>query len=166
MYNTTKAPVWYGELRTSRGNAIIIHDKQFPEASAGRIYLYNSERDSIIEYAEEIVSSNLYDLDKAKAKAAEETYGAAWNSARSEFMEKHQGWVDANATKHQPLINKAKGKVKSKGKTKGKIKVKAKGERAAAKTDVPAANSDQSDESGSDSLDREFANGWNGGVEE
>ena len=41
MYNTTKTPIWYGELRTARGNAIVIHDKQFPEAKAGRIYLYN-----------------------------------------------------------------------------------------------------------------------------
>ncbi|EDP99024.1 hypothetical protein [Shewanella benthica] len=145
MYNTTKTPVWYGELRTARGNAIVIHDKQFPEAKAGRIYLYNAVRDTIIEYAEEIVSGNLHDLDKAKIKAAEDAYGAAWDSARSEFMEKHQGWVDANATKHKPLITKAKAKSKK-------------------RDEVDAASSDN--EPGSESLDREFANDWSGGLEE
>ncbi|AQS38072.1 hypothetical protein Sps_02925 [Shewanella psychrophila] len=147
MYNTTKTPVWYGELRTARGNVIVIHDKQFPEAQAGRIYLYNAVRDTIIEYAEEIVSGNLHDLDKARIKAAEDTYGAAWDSARSEFMEKHQGWVEANATKHKPLITKAKAKVKSK------------------KQDETASDSSDN-EPGSESLDREFANGWSGGLEE
>ncbi|WP_076414317.1 hypothetical protein [Shewanella sp. UCD-KL12] len=138
MYNTTKTSLWYGELRTARGNAIVIHDKAFPEAQEGRIYLYNAVKDSIIEYAENIVAGNLHDLDKETVKAAEDTYGAAWNSARSEFMEKHQGWVEANATKHKPLISKAKAKV-----------------------------SDEVDsEPGTDGDDREFANGWSGGVEE
>lgn len=145
MYNTTKTTIWYGELRTAQGNAIVIHDKQFPDAQAGRIYLYNAVRDSIIEYAEEIVSGNLHDLDKAKIKAAEDTYGAAWDSARSEFMERHQGWVDANATKHKPLITKEKAKSKK-------------------RDEVTATSSDN--EPGSESLDREFANGWSGGLEE
>ncbi|NRD72420.1 hypothetical protein HQQ94_04000 [Shewanella sp. VB17] len=109
MYNTVKTPIWYGELRTARGNAIVIHDKQFPDASAGRIYLYNTERDSIIEYAEEIVQNNLHDLDKESKKAAENTYGAAWDFARKEFMDKHDGWVEVNNTStHKSLANSAK----------------------------------------------------------
>lgn len=33
MYNTAKKQVWYGELRTSKGNAIVVHDNQLPDAS-------------------------------------------------------------------------------------------------------------------------------------
>ena len=149
MYNTVKAAVWYGELRASRGNAIVIHDKQFPEASAGRIYLYNAERDSIIEYAEEIVKNNLHDLDKKAAKAAEETYGSAWNATRTQFMQKHDGWVEANATKHTPLINKPTPKPKP--------------DEGADDKDI---NSEVDLEAGSESQDREFADGWSGGLEE
>ncbi|WP_299797274.1 hypothetical protein [uncultured Shewanella sp.] len=149
MYNTVKAAVWYGELRTSRGNAIVIHDKQFPEASAGRIYLYNAERDSIIEYAEEIVKNNLHDLNEEATKAAEDTYGKAWNAARAEFMKKHDGWVEANTTKHTPLINKPDPSPKSDESVEDK--------------DI---DSEVELEVGSESLDREFADGWSGGVEE
>ncbi len=145
MYNTVKTPIWYGELRTARGNAIVIHDKQFPEASAGRIYLYNTQRDSIIEYAEEIVQHNLHDLDKASAKAAAETYGAAWNSARSEFMGKHEGWVEAISSKHKPLIKKEAQKDLDSNKT-------------------PDDEIDLDD--GSESQDREFADGGSGGLDE
>ena len=33
MYNTAKKQVWYGELRTSKGNAIVVHDNQPPDTS-------------------------------------------------------------------------------------------------------------------------------------
>lgn len=149
MYNTVKTAVWYGELRTSRGNAIVIHDKQFPEASAGRIYLYNAERDSIIEYAEEIVKNNLYDLDKEAEKAAEQAYGNAWNATRAEFMQKHEGWVEANTTKHTALINKPAAKAKP---DEG--------------SDDKDINSEVDLEMDSESLDREFTSGWSGALEE
>lgn len=148
MYNTVKTAVWYGELRASCGNAIVIHDKQFPEASTGRIYLYNAERDSIIEYAEDIVKNNLHDLDKKAVKAAEEAYGSAWSATRSEFMQKHEGWVEANTTKHIPLIKKPTPRPKpSEG------------------NDDKDINSEV-DLEGSESLDREFTDGWSGGLEE
>ena len=143
MYNTAKTPIWYGELRTASGSVIVIHDKQFPEASAGRIYLYNTQRDSIIEYAEDIVRNNLHDLDSASVKKAEETYGTAWSCARSEFMSKHEGWVEANSPTSRPL---AKNKTPKK------------------ETDKDKASDDF--DSGSESLDREFADGWSGGLEE
>lgn len=146
MYNTVKTPIWYGELRTARGNAIVIHDKQFPEASAGRIYLYNTQRDSIIEYAEDIVKNNLHDLDRASVEAAEDKYGTAWNSTRCEFMSKHEGWVEANSSKPKSLVkNKTMKKETDKDKTNG------------AEVDL---------DDGSESLDREFADGWSGGLEE
>jgi|GEM_PF-934955 len=149
MYNTVKTAVWYGELRTSRGNAIVIHDKQFPQASAERIYLYNAERNSIIEYAEEIVKNNLHDLDKEAVKVAKEIYGSAWNATRSEFMQKHEGWVEANTTKHTPLIHKQTPRQKP--------------NESADDKDI---NREVDLEMDSESLDREFADGWSGGLEE
>ncbi|MFT5788753.1 MAG: hypothetical protein ACI8SJ_000860 [Shewanella sp.] len=107
MYNSSKKSVWYGELRTSRGNTVVIYDKQFPETTAGRVYFYNAVRDVIIEYAEEIVTPNLHELTGAALATAEANYGAAWNIAREAFMEKHSGWVEANNPKAS-VVKKAK----------------------------------------------------------
>ncbi|RYV00992.1 hypothetical protein SOPP22_19595 [Shewanella sp. OPT22] len=86
MNSMTKLKVWYGELRTSRGNSIVIHDQALPEATPGRIYLYNSNRHAIIEYVKDIVESNLYDLDDTSLKQAQKNYAAAWKDARIEFL--------------------------------------------------------------------------------
>ncbi|MCL1057387.1 hypothetical protein L2729_05180 [Shewanella gelidimarina] len=99
MYNSSKKPVWYGELITSRGNTVVIYDTQFPEAPAGRVYFYNTTRDAIIEYEEGIVKPHLHELSAAALATAEANYGAAWNVAREAFMEKHSGWVEANNPK-------------------------------------------------------------------
>ncbi|MCL1145517.1 hypothetical protein AB4298_10725 [Shewanella sp. 10N.261.52.F9] len=108
MYKTTKKTVWYGELRTARGNTILIHDKQFPDASAGRVYFYNATREAIIEYAEDIVKPNLHELDDQAIAEVEKNFGAAWFAAREEFMAKHQGWVEANNPKSAAAPKKAK----------------------------------------------------------
>jgi hypothetical protein len=148
MYNKAKTPIWYGELRTARGNTIVIHDKEFPEASAGRIYLYNTQRDSIIEYAEDIVKNNLHNLDKASIKAAEETYGTVWNTARSEFMGRHEGWVEANTSRNKASVKKDKDMLP---------KQTFKDKSTNAEIDLYV---------GSESQDKEFADGWSGGLEE
>lgn len=102
MYNNAKTQVWYGELRTPRGNTVVIYDKQFPEASAGRVYFYNTQRDAIIEYAEEIVQANLHDLTGEPEQAAMKEFSAAWEACRKEFMLQHEGWVEANTAKAAP----------------------------------------------------------------
>ncbi|MFV0594069.1 hypothetical protein [Shewanella sp.] len=111
MYNTAKKQVWYGELRTSKGNAIVVHDNQLPEASPGRIYLYNTERDAIVEYVEDIVKVNLHDLDDAALKAAETKFSGAWKAARAQFMGKHQARIDLNNVKDSGPVRKAKAEV-------------------------------------------------------
>ncbi|BDM63217.1 hypothetical protein NFHSH190041_06690 [Shewanella sp. NFH-SH190041] len=88
MYNTSKKQIWFGELRTSRGNTVVIHDNQLPDASVGRIFLYNTDRNAIVEYVEEIVKPNLYELDEAAIKAAETKFGVAWKMARADFLGK------------------------------------------------------------------------------
>ncbi|MCE9687604.1 hypothetical protein LZP73_15560 [Shewanella sp. AS16] len=111
MYNTAKKQLWFGELRTSKGNTIVVHDNQLPDAATGRIYLYNTDRDTIVEYVEDIVKVNLYDLDEAGVKAAEAKFGAAWKEARAQFMAKHQTRVELNNVKEAAPVRKAKPEV-------------------------------------------------------
>lgn len=94
MYKTSKKQVWIGELRTARGTSIVIRDNQLPEASSGRIYLYNAQRNAIVEYVEDIVMPNLHDIDEMAIKAAEKQYGANWKETRAAFMGKHQSLLD------------------------------------------------------------------------
>lgn len=88
MYNTANTQVWIGELRTSRGNTVVIHDNQLPDASPGRIYLYNTDRKMIVEYVEEIVKPNLHELDEAAIKDAQSQFSSEWKMARDEFLGK------------------------------------------------------------------------------
>ncbi len=91
MNSMSKQKVWYGELRSSRGNSIVIHDQALPEATPGRIYLYNSNRNTIIEYVKDIVESNLYDLDEASLRQARQNYAEAWKAARNDFLKSQKG---------------------------------------------------------------------------
>lgn len=108
MYNTAKKQLWVGELRTARGNTIVIQDGQLPAASAGRVYLYNTVRNTIVEYVEDIVKVNLHDLDDAQVKAALEQFGDAWKEARAEFMAKHQSRIDLSKVPDTAPPKKAK----------------------------------------------------------
>lgn len=108
MYNTVKKQLWVGELRTARGNTVVIHDGQLPEASKGRIYLFNTVRNVIIEYVEDIVKVNLHDLDEAQTKAALAEFGDAWQAARAEFMAKQQTRIDLSKVPDTAPPKKAK----------------------------------------------------------
>lgn len=81
--------VWYGELRATKGNTIVIRDDQLPEANKGRIYLYNTDRDAIIQYDEAIVCPKLFALDDEQKKAAEAKYNASWEAARKQLIRAH-----------------------------------------------------------------------------
>jgi hypothetical protein len=108
MYNTAKKQVWFGELRTSKGNTVVVHDNQLPEAPKGRIYLYNTVRNVIGEYVEDIVKVNLYDLSDAEVKAAEAEFGDAFKAARAEFMAKNQTRIDLSKVPDTAPVRKAK----------------------------------------------------------
>ncbi|WP_025822338.1 hypothetical protein [Shewanella marina] len=103
MYNTTKKQVWYGELKTARGDTIVIHDNQLPEAQPGRVYFYHAGRGAIIEFVKDIVNVNLHELDDAAVAAAEAEYGAAWKAARAEFMAKHRARLDLESPSAAPV---------------------------------------------------------------
>lgn len=97
MYNTAKKQVWFGELRTARGTSIVVHDNRLPDASPGRIYLFNASRNTIGEYVEDIVKVNLHELDDAQLAAAKAEHDAAWQAARAEFMAKHEAHIELSS---------------------------------------------------------------------
>jgi hypothetical protein len=80
--------IWYGELRASKGNTIVIRDSELPAASKGRIYLYNTTREIIIEYDESIVSSKLFPLDDNQKQQAEIEFKQGWEAARKQLLGK------------------------------------------------------------------------------
>ena len=104
----SKKPIWIGELRTSRGITVVIHDSQLPEASYGRIYLYNTDRNAIVEYVDEIVKPNLYDIDESAVRDAECKFSERWKATRNEFMEKHKALLELDNTKNTPPAKKPK----------------------------------------------------------
>ena len=108
MYNTAKKQLWVGELRTAKGNAIVIHDNQLPSASPGRIYMFHTVRNTIVEFVEDIVKVNLHDLDDEQIKAAMAEFGDAWKAARAEFMLKHQSRIDLSKVPDTAPPRKAK----------------------------------------------------------
>lgn len=81
---------WYGELRTQRGNTVIIRDDHLPAANKGRIYLYNSERNAIVEYDESIVTPKLFPLSEEDEKLAKAEYDKAWHDVQKKFIRLHK----------------------------------------------------------------------------
>ena len=88
MSQIDNSAAWF-ELRTQRGNTIVMKDDELPAATKGRIYLFNTERGAIVEYDPTIVSPKLFELDDAAQANAEAQFGSAWLQARKEIMKKH-----------------------------------------------------------------------------
>jgi hypothetical protein len=98
MKKSEQSGVWYGEIRAARGNVIVIRDTELPQASNGRIYLYNTERGAFVEYDETIVSPKLFELEETQRSDAEKQFQVDWDVAYKQFMRSH-GKFAANATK-------------------------------------------------------------------
>jgi hypothetical protein len=90
MKNSAHSTVWYGELRALKGNTIVIRDDQLPAPQQGRIYLYNTERDAIIQYDESIVAPKLFALDEQQRKEAEARFEKSWLKTSDQFMRSHR----------------------------------------------------------------------------
>lgn len=103
MDSIDSVETWYGELRTKKGNTVIIRDDELPAAPTGRTYLYNVERDAVIEYDESIVGPKIFELNKDEKKEAEASYASAWQSARERFMLAH-GKGPAEPPPPEPVV--------------------------------------------------------------
>lgn len=103
MNSIESIKTWYGELRTQKGNTIIIHDDQLPSARTGRMYLYNADRDAIIEYDKAIVDPKLFPLDKDQQKKAEADFGQAWLTTKELFLQAHGKVCQLTINRQNPM---------------------------------------------------------------
>jgi hypothetical protein len=88
MASAEQASTWY-ELRTKRGNTIVLRDTELPAANKGRIYLFNTDRGAIVEYDETIVSDKLFPISEQQQEQAESEFGKTWKEQRFQFLKAH-----------------------------------------------------------------------------
>jgi hypothetical protein len=77
--------VWYGKLKVGSKETPVLYDPQIVPSIKGCIYLYNSERDAIVQYTWNIVQGLLVDLDKNEKAASKKAIDAKWKAARKKF---------------------------------------------------------------------------------
>lgn len=90
--------VWYGKLQVDDRATPVIYDPLLVPSIKGCIYLYNSERDDIVQYTWSIVQRLLVDVDKAEKAAIKKSFDAKWKAARKQFT---KGKVQALATDYR-----------------------------------------------------------------
>lgn len=91
MSSVSSDSVWYGMLETSRFSTVVIRDDSLPESLSGRIYLYNADRDQIVEYVESIVNARLRPLDDQERSAAVKSLDKKYKATRKKFLASHNG---------------------------------------------------------------------------
>ncbi|MEZ5570855.1 MAG: hypothetical protein R3E64_02435 [Halioglobus sp.] len=77
--------VWYGKIKLDSKKIPVIYDPLITPSIKGCIYLYNAERDAIIQYTWKIVESLLCDVDKTEKAAIKKSLDAKWKAARKRF---------------------------------------------------------------------------------
>lgn len=77
--------VWYGKLKVDSKATPVIFDPQITPSIKGCIYLYNAERDAIVQYTWDIVQRLLVDVDKTEKNALKKSLDAKWKAARKKF---------------------------------------------------------------------------------
>ena len=77
--------VWYGKLKLDTKATPVIFDPVLSPSIKGCIYLYNAERDAIVQYTWNIVQGLLQDVDKAEKTRIKKEYDAKWKAARKKF---------------------------------------------------------------------------------
>jgi hypothetical protein len=77
--------VWYGKLKMGSKAIPVIYDPLISPSIKGCIYLYNFERDAIIQYTWNIVKDLLVDVDKVEKAKIKKAIDAKWKVARKKF---------------------------------------------------------------------------------
>lgn len=90
MSNASVKSIWYGILKTSKASTVVLRDDGLPEPLTGRVYLYNIDRDKIIEYVEEIVSTKLKELTADEIKALGSDVEKKYKAARKLFLSENK----------------------------------------------------------------------------
>ncbi|HBR96323.1 MAG TPA: hypothetical protein DD979_02965 [Gammaproteobacteria bacterium] len=86
MSSVSAKAIWYGMLETLRANSVLLRDDGLPEGSEGRVYLYNVDRDQIVEYVEAIVSTKLRELSQEEIQALGKGIEKQYKAARKAFL--------------------------------------------------------------------------------
>ncbi|MCB1755302.1 MAG: hypothetical protein KDJ38_07255 [Gammaproteobacteria bacterium] len=89
MSNASTDSVWYGMLETSKFKTVVIRDDSLPENLSGRIYLYNADRDQIVEYVESIVNPKLRPLTDKERSEAVKACEKKFKATRKKFLSEH-----------------------------------------------------------------------------
>jgi len=63
----------------------VIFDPQITPSIKGCIYLYNADRDAIVQYTWDIVQRLLVDMDKSQKATLKKSLDAKWKAARKKF---------------------------------------------------------------------------------
>jgi hypothetical protein len=74
--------VWYGKLTIDSKATHVVFDPLLTPSIKGCIYLYNEERDAIVQYTWKIVQGLLSDLDKNEKASQRKSLDAKWKAAR------------------------------------------------------------------------------------
>ena len=77
--------VWYGKLKIDAKEIPVVFDPLISPSIKGCIYLYNSERDAIVQYAWNIVKDLVVDPDKVEKANIKKGIDAKWKAARKRF---------------------------------------------------------------------------------
>jgi hypothetical protein len=93
--------VWYGKLKVDAKATPVIFDPLLIPSIKSCIYLYNAERDDIVQYTWAIVQRLLVDVDKVEKAAIKKAYDGKWKSARRRFT---RGKVQALAAGNRAVI--------------------------------------------------------------
>lgn len=79
--------VWYGMLESvKKGNAVVIWDPILPEAGEGKVFLYNTNKDRVVEYVEAIVVPKLRDLGSKELSDAKRKFATRWEEMRIAYI--------------------------------------------------------------------------------
>jgi hypothetical protein len=77
--------VWYGKLKIDDRETPVVFDPLLVPTIKGCIYLYNMERDTIVQYTWNIVQKLLLDVDKNEKTALKKAVDPKWKAARKRF---------------------------------------------------------------------------------
>ena len=73
-------------LQSKKGDAVVIWDSVLPKAEKGKVFLFNTSKDSLVEYVEEIVQPKLRDLTGKEQSEANARFGERWQSVRQAYV--------------------------------------------------------------------------------
>ena len=99
--------VWYGKLTVDSKSTNVVYDPLLTPSIKGCIYLYNEERDAIVQYTWKIVEKLLSDLDKNEKASQRKALDAKWKAARKRFTKgkSYSNSGEEKASKPAPSID-------------------------------------------------------------